>query len=82
MSVTLDGERIRLSGACRVEDAETLLALLQADRGRTVDLAEVTHLHAAIVQLLLAFRPTLSGASADPFVATWLDPVLRRGAEP
>lgn len=78
MSVNLDGNNIHLSGACPVEDAETLLALLQFGPGRVVDLSATGHLHAAVLQVLLAFRPPVSGASADPFVAAWLAPFLER----
>jgi hypothetical protein len=76
MTVTLSGDRIRISGAGRVEDAETLVALLQADRSRVVDLAEAAVLHTAIVQALLAFRPDFHGLSNDPFFNTWLSPGL------
>jgi hypothetical protein len=82
MSVALDGGLIRLSGVCRVEDAEPLLALLQSDRQRPVDISAATHMHAAIVQVLLAFGAAVAGVSPDPFVETWLAPILGRGAAP
>jgi hypothetical protein len=81
MSVALDEDIIRLSGACRVEDAETLLVVLQFNPGRRVDISDVTHLHAAVVQVLLAFRPKLSGVSPDLFVENWLAPLLRQGTQ-
>ena len=78
MSVILEGEVVRLHGECRVEDAEPLLTLLQARAGRRVDLGGAGHLHAAVVQVLLALRPVLTGpASDDAFVARWLAPILR-----
>jgi hypothetical protein len=76
MTVTLSGDLIRISGAGRVEDAETLVALLQADRSRAVDLADAAALHTAVVQALLAFRPGLHGVSSDPFFNIWLMPGL------
>jgi hypothetical protein len=78
MSVHLDGKIIRLDGACPVEDAETLLGLLQLAPGRLVDMSAAEHLHAAVVQVLLAFRPPVSGAPADAFVVAWLAPLLER----
>jgi hypothetical protein len=80
MSVELDGERIRLTGPCRVEDAETLLVLLQSDRMRPVDVAGATNLHAAVLQVLLAFRPNLVGSPHDAFIEQWLMPLLRVNA--
>lgn len=79
MSATVDGEIIRLSGACRVEDAETVLSLILSGRDRAVDVSAVTHLHAAVLQVLLAYRPRLVGAPADRFVQNCLPPLLRRG---
>jgi hypothetical protein len=76
MSVRLDGTAIRLEGACRVEDAEPLLLLLQEEAGRVVDLSGAGALHAAVVQVLLALRPPLAGPPADPFTARWLAPLL------
>jgi hypothetical protein len=82
MSVELDGEVIRLCGACRVEDAETLLVLLQCDRQRVVDISGAAHIHAAVVQVLLAFQPRVSGTSHDPFIAAFVAPILQPAIPP
>lgn len=76
MSVRLDGTTIRLEGPCRVEDAEPLLGWLQADRQRVVDLTEAQHLHAAVVQVLMALRPAIRGIPKDPFLRDWIHPAL------
>ncbi|WP_134499800.1 hypothetical protein [Microvirga pakistanensis] len=76
MSVRLAGDAIVLEGPCRVEDAEPLLSLLQAGPDRTVDLTEASHLHAAVVQVLMALRPTLKGTGQDGFLKTWIIPAL------
>ncbi|WP_158809484.1 hypothetical protein [Beijerinckia sp. L45] len=76
MSVRLEGDRVRLDGPCRVEDAEPLLMLLRADPRRAVDLTGAGPLHAAIVQVLLALRPPITGQPGDPFLRTWLIPLL------
>jgi hypothetical protein len=57
------------------------VALLQADNRRVVDLAEAEVLHTAVVQVLLAFRPGLTGLPDDPFFRTWIMPGLT-GASP
>jgi hypothetical protein len=79
MTVTLAGDRIRITGAGRIEDAESLVVLLQSDSGRVVDLAEAEVLHTAVVQVLLAFRPGLTGHPDDPFFRTWIMPGLTGG---
>jgi hypothetical protein len=80
MSVVLLDEVIRITEDGRIEDAETLAALLQADPGRSVDLAGAGALHTAVVQVLLAFRPHVQGCADDDFVNTWLLPVLAQVA--
>jgi hypothetical protein len=76
MSVSLDGNVVRLHGDCPVEDAETVLTLLQAAANPNVSLAEVRILHTAILQVLLALRPKLVGPVGDPFIRRWLAPLL------
>lgn len=79
MSVELVGDAIVLSAPSRVDEAETLAALLQAGRGRRVDLTGSGPLHAAVLQVLLAFRPEVLGPSDDAFVQEWLVPLLAGG---
>ncbi len=82
MSVTLDGGVVRVAGEARIEDAEALVALLQAQPGCRVDLAAASALHTAVVQVLLAFRPPLAGPVGDPFLNTWLLPALDQPGAP
>ena len=76
MSVRLDGNVIVLEGTCRVEDAEPLLGWLQADRGLIVDLTGAEQLHTAVLQVLMAVRPTLKGTARDAFIREWLTPAF------
>lgn len=75
MSVLFEGGMIRIVGDCPVEEAETLLTLLQA-HGAPVDLSHCGHLHAAPFQVLLALRPPIVGTSANAFVREKLTPML------
>jgi len=75
MSVTLDGEIIRLEGYCGVEEAEPFLVLLQAAPVRAVDLSGADRLHTALVQIIMALRPPIVGECGDAFLRDW---VLRR----
>ena len=74
MTVRLDGDVIRLEGDCHVEQAEHLVQLLEATPGRTVDIALCRHLHAALAQVLLVFRPSVTGRPADPFLRDLIAP--------
>jgi hypothetical protein len=76
MSVRLDGNVIILEGPCRVEDAEPLFGWLQADRGRAVDLTGAEHLHASVLQVLMALRPAIRGTAGNAFLRDWIIPVL------
>jgi len=69
---TLDDTTV-LEGVVSAEDGEALLELLRDAPRRRVDLAACTHVHAASLQVLLALRPALVAAPADP----WLCAALR-----
>lgn len=76
MSVTLEQEAIVLSGSCGAEEAETLLALIQANRGKAVDVSGVEWAHTAMWQVLIAFRPPIKGAPSHEFIRQWLLPLF------
>lgn len=69
MSVLVTADAINLEGRCLVEDAETLLFALQQNPGMRVNIAGVQRLHLAVAQVLLAVRPPMHGAPADPFIS-------------
>jgi hypothetical protein len=81
MTVRLDGDVIHFEGHCRVEDAETLVALLQTSEDVGLDLATCESLHAAVVQTILAFGRPVVGQPADGFIASLLTPALARAAK-
>ena len=81
MSVSLEAGTIMLRDLCVVEDAEALLTLLQAGPDRPVEVTAATHLHAAVVQVLLTLRPRIIGPANDSFVNQWLLPILMGQAE-
>lgn len=79
MTVTTQDDLIRLEGIARVEDAETLTAALQTSRVRLVDLSACNGLHAAVLQVLLLYRPAITGVGPNPALAEWLPPLLEAG---
>ena len=70
-----DDGTILLEGVCPVEDAESLLQLLQATPRASLDWTRSGHLHTAVLQVILATRPTLVGRCGDPWVAEWVNVV-------
>lgn len=80
MTITVSDGVIRLSGATAAEDSEVLLQLLAGGADR-VDLSDCQHLHAAVLQLLMASRPAIVGAPA-PFLREWIVPVVTNAMPP
>ena len=67
----------RLEGTCSVEEAEELLQWLQANPKGKVNLKDCAHMHAAVLQVLMALRPAVSGEPEDAFLARWVMPAIR-----
>lgn len=77
MGVIRNGQTLHLQGDCRVEDAETLVVMLQTDSTLGLDLSECQGLHTAVLQAIIAFRPTVHVAPpADSFIGRHLAPLL------
>jgi len=62
--------------SCTVEDALPLLEFLQSHRGAKVDLGPCTHLHTAVLQVLLAAKPKITALPREAFLARWLSQTL------
>lgn len=73
-----DNGCIVLEGRCAVEDAEPLLQLLQATPRAPCDWTRCSHVHTAVVQVVLAARPALVGPCGDPWVEQWIRPMIPR----
>ena len=73
---TGDAELIVLEGKCPSEEAEMLLQHLLAAPEAVVDLQHCESLHAAVIQVLLAAKPTLQLPSSDTPGGRWLSAVL------
>ncbi|KJS42468.1 MAG: hypothetical protein VR70_04145 [Rhodospirillaceae bacterium BRH_c57] len=59
-----------------VEEALPLLEYLQTHPGARVDLRACTHMHTAIVQVLMALGPKIAAVPTEPFLHRWLTPLL------
>lgn len=71
-------KHVALEGQVSVEDAEALQARLTAQPRPAVHLGRCEHLHAAVLQVLLALRPRIVAAPPDP----WLAAALGLAAQP
>jgi len=74
VSVLLEAGKICLRHECPVEDAEPFLVLLQNNPECPVDIGGATNMHAAVLQLLLAFRRKVHGQPGDSFLQKWILP--------
>lgn len=73
MSVDRDDDgNVVLEGKCPVEDAEPLLELLQATPSAALDWRRCSHLHTAVLQVVLAARPALLGSCGDAWIGQWV----------
>ncbi len=76
MSLKLRDRVATLSGVLTVDEVEPLVAWLRATTGASVNLRDCTHLHTGALQALLCFRPKLSSAPRDLFLAGHVLPWL------
>ncbi|WP_119156636.1 hypothetical protein [Caldimonas tepidiphila] len=65
-------EHAALEGQVTVEDAEALMQYLREAEKPTVHLGRCEHLHAAVLQVLLALAPRIDALPADPWLAAVL----------
>ncbi|MCU0951577.1 MAG: hypothetical protein MUC68_11065 [Burkholderiaceae bacterium] len=61
-----------LEGEVGVEAAEELAQWLRAQKKPAVHLGKCAHLHGAVLQVLLALRPTLTAAPPDSLLTAVL----------
>ena len=76
MTVRVSGKMIHVEGNSLVEDAEPILAALQADVESIVDISTASRLHSATIQMLLALKPVVRGAPSDSFQAREIAPLF------
>ena len=82
MSVRIEDEIVVIEGRCRIEEAETLLGYLLENGDRPVDLSACETMHSAVVQILMAAQPVISGRPIDPFLCAHILPLLETERSP
>jgi len=72
MALQFDAQVATLEGTGTVEEAETLANWLKEqvaqDNTPAVNLSACEHVHAAVLQTLLALKPALAGAPGNPYL--------------
>jgi hypothetical protein len=81
MSIRCAGDAVMLEDVCPVEDAETLMHLLQAGSSH-VDWSTCTHLHAACLQVLLVSGLPVRGVPGNAALARWVEPLFAAARAP
>jgi hypothetical protein len=76
MPLNFTEDTVTADGAAIVEDALTLLEFLQSHANAKVDLGSCTHLHTAVLQVLLAATPEIVALPREAFLARWLSQAL------
>jgi hypothetical protein len=72
MPFTFAGDTITADRDSTVEDALPLLEFLQSHGDAEIDLGACTHMHTAVLQVLLAARPRIVAPTRESFLARWL----------
>ena len=65
-----------------VEDVEPFVGWLRTTERPRVNLRRCTHLHTGAVQAMLVFRPKISAAPSDHFLAMHLLPLIEAAPDP
>lgn len=71
---------IELSGPCGADDAEVLQRCLLTAQGSTVEWSECEQIHAAVLQVLLAAKPAVTGSPKNAFLRAHVAPLLEKGS--
>jgi hypothetical protein len=90
LPLELHDETANLVGVVTVDEVEQLVGWLRSAKRPKVALRRCNHLHTAALQALLLFRPKISSAPNDAFLAAQVLPLLtasngstgRPGSEP
>lgn len=78
MPLDFDDRGVRLTGNVSIDDLDALAAWTPGD-GASVDLAGCRHLHAAVLQQILARRLRVAALPEDPILAAAIEAASTRG---
>jgi hypothetical protein len=82
LPLELHDETANLVGVVTVDEVEQLTGWLRAAKRPKVSLRRCNHLHTGALQALLLFRPKISSAPNDAFLAAQVLPLLTASSGP
>lgn len=77
MAIELNDQTANLTESISVEEAENLMAWIQEHPGCEINLAQCEHLHASVLQVLMAFAPKVGQWPSDANLKQWLEAALQ-----
>ncbi|MEU4687989.1 hypothetical protein [Actinoplanes sp. NPDC023714] len=80
MPLELHDDSATLVGVVTVDEVEQLAGWLRAAKKPRVSLRRCNHLHTGALQALLLFKPKISAAPTDAFLAARVLPLLNGGS--
>jgi hypothetical protein len=80
LPLELHEETANLVGVVTVDEVEQLVGWLRTAKRPKVALRRCNHLHTGALQALLLFRPKISSAPSDAFLAAQVLPLLAAGS--
>lgn len=82
MTMKLMKRKATLSGVVTIEDADELLQWFQNKSYTEVDLADLTHLHSAPLQILMSACPKVKSWPKEIGLSLWLQTALDKSSIP
>jgi hypothetical protein len=81
MTIRYERNTAHFEATCGADEALDFIDWLRRHKAPKVDLAGCDHLHASLLQILLAARPRLVGQPRDAFLFQWVAPMVAAEAE-
>jgi hypothetical protein len=78
VTISYDKKLAEFTDAISIEDAEILLEWLKKTPKSRLDLKQCTHLHAAILQVMMAANPIIAAWPQAEHLRAWLQAALNQ----
>ncbi len=67
MAIEYQGDTAIFTGICTIEEGEGFFEWIREQESPSVKFRDIEHIHTAILQTLLYFKPSIEGIDEDPF---------------
>jgi len=81
MPITYTEGIAHFEGLVGIEEADTLMELIQKQKEVPIDLTHCTHLHTAIVQILMVARAPIQSWPTNAQLTMWLKTALENSTK-